>query len=83
MAEARALLMRASRLRNRSKVDRPSAQVKKGRTSRPFFVDSTVRHRVCRSCQPAPSYFGCGALVCSVVLAANFRYSSKRMESST
>jgi hypothetical protein len=28
-------------------------------------------------------YFGCGALVCSVVLAENFRYWSKRMESST
>jgi hypothetical protein len=85
MAEARAPGMRASRPRprNRSKADRPSAQVKKGRTSRPFFVDSTVRRRACRSCQPAPSYFGCGALVCSVVLAANFRYWSKRMESST
>jgi hypothetical protein len=76
MAEAKAPVMPASRPHNRSKVDLP-AYVKKGRTPRPFFVDSTLRHRACMP------YFGCGALVCSVVLAANFRYWSKRMESST
>ena len=85
MAEARAPVMRASRprLRNRSKADRRIGAVKKGRTPRPFFVDSTGRHRACRSCPPAPSYLGCGSLVCSVVLVANLRYWSKRMESST
>jgi hypothetical protein len=76
MAEGKAPVMRASRPHSRSKVDR-TAYVKKGRTPRPFFVDSTVRHRACMP------YFGCGALVCSVVLAENFRYWSKRMESST